>query len=520
MCRLSLSGRRKGAPAAANGAARPDRTPAKGGRAGPRPAGHWNRRPGSHNVPHQCRAEIRGRPLANPALPAAPAAGLWRETEAVMTRNDKLIARARTLLQHISAELQANLYVRLWNGEVVPLGPDVREEVGFAIRSPLAITRLLKAPKLTTLVELMAAGDIDIEGGTLLDIAARRGRADSRGWVKKLSKWTLARTLLPFLLLSARDKSVAAATHAYTGAQAARDDQGRDNKALVQFHYDLSNAFYSLFLDPEMQYSCAYFPTWDAGIEEAQKAKLDMICRKLRLQPGEKFLDIGCGWGGLVCHAAQHYGVEAYGVTLSQAQLDFVKDKITRLGLEGRVHVELKDYRDIEGSFDKIASIGMFEHVGLENQTAYFSKLRGLLRARGLLLNHAITRPSKKTEEAFRKKRPEYAAIINYIFPGSELDHIGHSVAAIERHGFEIHDVEAWREHYARTTRLWCERLYANREQAVAEVGEAKTRLWLLYLAGVSLGFERGTIGIFQTLGSRRAKGPSGLPPTRADLYR
>jgi cyclopropane-fatty-acyl-phospholipid synthase len=177
----------------------------------------------------------------------------------------------------------------------------------------------------------------------------------------------------------------------------------------------------------------------------------------------------------------------------------------------------LKDYRELRGTYDKIASIGMFEHVGIDNHAAYFTKMHDLLRPRGLLLNHAITRPAKR--KSFRRKRAEYAAIVNYVFPGSELDHVGGTVASLERHGFEVHDVEGWREHYARTTRLWCERLFARRNEAEREVGIEKTRLWLLYLAGVSLGFERGTIGIFQTLASRRTRGASGLPPTRADLY-
>lgn len=433
-----------------------------------------------------------------------------------MSGTDRRLAAARRLLGHVGEQLGADLSVRLWSGETVPLGPHAAGDVALAVRSPQAVTRLVRSPRLTTLVELLAAGDLDIEGGTLLDVAARRGTANTKGLVKRLDKKLLLTSLLPFLFGSS---APAAGSHAYQGRQAARDYEGRDNKALVQFHYDLSNAFYGLFLDPEMQYSCAYFPRWEAGIEEAQKAKLDMICRKLRLQPGERFLDIGCGWGGLVCHAAQHYGVHAHGVTLSEAQLAFAREKIARLGLGDRVTVELRDYREVTGVFDKIASIGMFEHVGLDNQTAYFTKMRDLLRPRGLLLNHAITRPAKKDAKAFRRKRPEYAAIVDYIFPGSELDHIGHSVTSLERNGFEVHDVEAWREHYARTTRLWCERLYANREAAEREVGAAKTRLWLLYLAGVSLGFERGSIGIYQTLASKRAKGASGLPPTRADLY-
>ncbi|MFD2249023.1 cyclopropane-fatty-acyl-phospholipid synthase [Pseudochelatococcus lubricantis] len=433
-----------------------------------------------------------------------------------MGEADKRLTAIRRLLAHVAEKAPVDLAVRLWNGEIVPLGAGAAGDVAVVIRSPEAISRLVRSPRLPTLVELLGAGDIDIEGGTLFDLAARRGTAGKRLW-KQLDKGLLVRSLLPFVF--GGGKAEGAGSFAYSGEQTAKDAQGRDNKALVQFHYDVSNAFYQLFLDAEMQYSCAYFPTWETGIEEAQQAKLHMICRKLRLQPGERFLDIGCGWGGLICHAARHYGVKAHGVTLSQAQFDHVRGKIADLGLQDRVTVELKDYRELDGEFDKIASIGMFEHVGLDNHAAYFGKLHSLLRPRGLLLNHAITRPAKKSQRAFRRKRPEYAAIIDYIFPGAELDHIGGTVSSIERHGFEVHDVEAWREHYARTTRLWCERLVANRDKAIAEVGEAKTRLWLLYLAGVSLGFERGTIGIFQTLASKRARGLSGLPPTRADLY-
>jgi cyclopropane-fatty-acyl-phospholipid synthase len=431
---------------------------------------------------------------------------------------DRRLTGVKRLLRQAATHIDADFGVRLWDGEVIPLGPNARTDLRIAINSPDVLHRLIRRPRLTTLIDLAATGALDIEGGTLLDIAARRGEG-KKGLIKRLDKLLLVRTLWPFVFSGKAKQPEAVQSQAYQGAQVDKDAAGRDNKALVQFHYDLSNAFYQLFLDPEMQYSCAYFPVWDASLETAQTAKLDMICRKLRLKPGERFLDIGCGWGGLVCHAARHYGVEAHGVTLSEAQLAFTREKIARLGLEGRVNVELKDYREVTGTFDKIASIGMFEHVGLDNHSAYFTRMRELLRPRGLLLNHAITRPAKKTARAFRRKRPEYAAIVNYIFPGSELDHIGGSVTSLERHGFEIHDVEGWREHYARTTRLWCERLYAEREAAVREVGEAKTRLWLLYLAGVSLGFERGTIGIFQTLVSRRAKGASGLPPTRADLY-
>ena len=429
---------------------------------------------------------------------------------------DTRISSAKRLLRHLGELLKADLSVRLWNGDLVPLGPAPSDSLALAIRTPDALTRLLHWPRFTTLIDLLAAGDVDIEGGTLLDIAARRGEMNTKGLFRRMDKRLLLGSLLPFAFSRTRPERP---HHAFDGAISDRDEAGRDNKALIQFHYDLSNAFYALFLDPERQYSCAYFPSWDASLEEAQQAKLDMICRKLRLQPGERFLDIGCGWGGLVCHAARHYGVTAHGVTLSQAQFDFVTARISALGLAERITIELKDYRELEGSFDKIASIGMFEHVGIDNHPTYFRKLHGLLRPRGLLLNHAIARPAKRDDRSFRRKRAEYAALTKYIFPGGELDHIGMSLANMERHGFEVHDVEGWREHYARTCRIWCERLYANREAAVAETGEAKTRLWLIYLAGCALAFERGAVGIFQTLSSRKAKGPSGLPPTRADLY-
>lgn len=438
------------------------------------------------------------------------------DTLAPDSRTDRQLAAARRLLAHLGELLQADLAVRLWNGERVPLGPAGADAPIIAIRTPNAITRLVRRPSLATLIELFAAGDLDFENASLFDIAAKRGAARTKGLLRRVDKRLAFRTLWPFLFGRSSDTR----DHAFGGAIAERESGGRDNKALIQFHYDLSNDFYALFLDPEMQYSCAYYPRWDASLEEAQRAKLDMICRKLRLQPGERFLDIGCGWGGLVCHAARHYGVTAHGVTLSEAQLAFAREKIARLGLGDRVTVELKDYRELTGTFDKIASIGMFEHVGIANHPAYFTKLNALLRPRGLLLNHAITRPAKRDLKTFRRKRPEYAAITRYIFPGAELDYIGLSLSHLENHGFEVHDVEGWREHYARTCRLWHDRLAANREAAERKVGAAKTRIWLLYLAGVSLGFERSTLGIFQTLASKRTRGPSGLPPTRADLYR
>jgi cyclopropane-fatty-acyl-phospholipid synthase len=429
---------------------------------------------------------------------------------------ERIAASARDLVALVAEAAPSSLAVRLWTGETLPLGPEADGAVGVAINDPAALVRLVRRPRLATLIELIASGAVELYGGTLLDIEARRGRAARGAW-RLLPKGKLVRALWP--LLVARG---AAATphHAYAGPAKARVEDGRDDAALVRFHYDLSNEFYALFLDPEMQYSCAYFPDWDAPLEVAQRAKLEMTCRRLRLAPGERFLDIGCGWGGLICHAAQTHGVRAHGVTLSAEQFAFVQGKIARLGLSDRVTVALQDYREVTGEWDKIASVGMFEHVGLANHATYFRKMRELLRPRGLLLNHAITRPAKKDERTFRRKRAEYAALTRYIFPGGELDHIGRTLTSLEQAGFEVHDVEGWREHYARTCRLWTERLAARRAEAEAEVGPAKTRLWLLYLAGCALAFERGGALIYQVLASKRARGPSGLPPTRADLYR
>jgi len=234
-------------------------------------------------------------------------------------------------------------------------------------------------------------------------------------------------------------------------------------------------------------------------------------------------LDIGSGWGALLCYAAQHYGVQAHGVTLSQEQYEFTKAKIAALGLEDQVTVEIRDYLALEGRYDKVSSIGMFEHVGIANFPTYFRKVNSLLKDKGLFLNHAIARRGKRDQKAaLTRITPEKRLILKYIFPGSELAPIGYSVNVMEAYGFEIHDVEAWREHYALTTRRWCERLQANKDKAVAMVGLERYNLWIAYLAGVSFGFTAGSILIFQTLGSKRAKakGLSGLPPTRADLYR
>ena len=289
-------------------------------------------------------------------------------------------------------------------------------------------------------------------------------------------------------------------------------------KKIIQFHYDVSNEFYALFLDPEMVYSCAYFHDWATPLEQAQRDKLDLICRKLRLRAGQSLLDIGCGWGALLCHAARHYGVSAHGVTLSQAQHDYCQAKIERQGLRGKVTVALADYMTLEGRYDRIASIGMYEHVGIANYPSYFKKIHSLLGDGGVFLNHGITRRAKRNLSNFGKVSRGKRVILKYIFPGAELDHLGHTLQVMESCGFEVHDVEGLRRHYARTCRLWHDRLAARRAAAIDLIGPERYRMWLAYLAGVTVGFEHGPMRVYQTVATRQLAA-AGLPPTREDLY-
>lgn len=422
----------------------------------------------------------------------------------------------RDLLKDAHRALDLQFGFELWDGSTVPADlPSYA--MRLVIRRENVVASLLRRPNLDTALNAYVAGLLDLKNGTIFDLAAQRPQKIGRR-LKGVSKLKALRAAYHFL------RAPADMPRPLTQVEEdpkARDGQPKTNKKNVAYHYDVSNDFYRLFLDPEMVYTCAYFqPEWHDDLARAQFDKLDMICRKLRLKPGERFLDIGCGWGALVCHAAQHYGVKATGVTLAEEQAKLAREKVARLGLQDRVEIIVKDFTQMEGEFDKISSIGMFEHVGIKNHPTYFRAVNRLLRPRGLYLHHTIARRAKRSEKAFRKLKPEYKALTRYIFPGGELDHLGMSVANLERNGFEVHDVEAWREHYQRTTRLWWENLNANRKEAEALVGAGKTRMWLLYLAGCSLAFERAAVGVNQTLASKRTRGPAGLPPSRADLYR
>ena len=294
----------------------------------------------------------------------------------------------------------------------------------------------------------------------------------------------------------------------------------RENKANIQHHYDVSNAFYRLWLDARMVYSCAYFRTEADSIDQAQVQKLDHVCRKLMLSPGESFLDIGCGWGALILHAANEYGVNATGITLSQNQHDHVKAKIAEAGLEKRVKVELRDYLDLpeDRLYDKIASIGMFEHVGIRNYPRYFGKIRRLLKPGGLVLNHGITH-NWPGASSLGSGIGDF--IEQYVFPGGQLAHVSRVIQGLATDGLELIDAEALREHYARTLWQWVDRLESNVDAARREVGEERFRVWRIYLAGSAHAFDRGWLSIFQLLaGKPHADGSLPHPATRDYMYR
>ncbi|MDQ7011099.1 MAG: class I SAM-dependent methyltransferase [Mariprofundaceae bacterium] len=283
----------------------------------------------------------------------------------------------------------------------------------------------------------------------------------------------------------------------------------------IAHHYDVGNDFYRLWLDPEMVYSCAYFLHRNASLAEAQRNKLDYICRKLRLSPGQALLDIGCGWGALAIWAARFYGARVHGITLSKAQYHFARQRVEKEGLSDQVRIELRDYRDLpqDARYDRVVSVGMFEHIGIRNFPAYFSRVKRVLRPSGLFLNHGIS------NAAGWRRTPLTRFINRYIFPDGELTSIGKTSQAMEEAGFELIDVEALRRHYALTLRHWVKALVEKEQQAASLTSEKSCRLWKLYMAGCAYFFDAGEINVYQVLAGHAGQ-VINMPLTRDDLYR
>ena len=379
--------------------------------------------------------------------------------------------------------------VELWNGERVGTAADAVVRVRLQRPSSL---KAMADPSLGALARAYVEGGLDLVGD-VRDILALGDRLcnagdcapkiGSEGW-----KWW-------------------------------RHTRARDRRN-IQYHYDVSNDFYGLWLDARRVYSCAYFKSVDMSLDAAQEAKLEHICRKLDLHPGERFLDIGCGWGGLILHAAERYGVRAAGITLSDDQLAYVRRQIAARGLGDRVEVRKMDYRDVPelGGYDKIASVGMFEHVGRANLAVYFDKIMALLKPGGLVLNHGITAAATGSG-GLGSGISEF--IDDYVFPGGELVHASDVLRAAASSGLECLDAENLRPHYGKTLWHWVARLEQHADEARRLIGEQKYRIWRIYMAGSAHAFDRGWLELWQVLAGKGVDGSQPNYPFRRDfIYR
>ena len=427
-----------------------------------------------------------------------------------MGSTDRAKERSLLILRELLSTYPTREFaVRLWDGTTWPEQGKTPRFV-LVLNHPGALRRMFLPPSEVRLGEAYVYGDFDVEG----DLVAAFRLADH---FQQLSLGTGGGLHLAWQLLSLPRTGADKVGRQAAGPTGALHSRTRDRQA-ISYHYDVSSEFYALWLDKRMVYSCAYFTDADGDLDTAQRQKLDYICKKLRLKPGDRLLDIGCGWGGLVIHAAREYGVEAAGITLSQPQVDLARARIREAGVEDRCRVELMDYREVpeRPKFDKLVSVGMFEHVGEANLQLYFRKAMRLVRPAGLFLNHAIACPG--TEPRPARRRDTFSN--RYVFPDGELTPISRSLRAAEAAGFEVRDVESLREHYALTLRHWVRRLEARHDEALQHVDEVTYRVWRLFMSGSVDGFETGRHNVYQSLLVRSGPGGrSDLPLTRADWY-
>ncbi|MFC8141438.1 class I SAM-dependent methyltransferase [Streptomyces paradoxus] len=406
--------------------------------------------------------------------------------------------------------------IRAWDGsQAGPPGAPT-----LVVRNRRALRRLLWKPGELGLARAWVAGDLDIEG----DLYATLDLLAGLIWERGEDARTLAQSL--------RDPEVRAAVRGLVGLagpplppapprEEARNPRRhlhtkRTDSRAISHHYDVGNDFYEIVLGPSMVYSCAYWPTPDSTLEQAQRDKLELVCRKLGLRPGLRLLDVGCGWGSMAIHAAREHGVNVVGITLSQEQAAYARKRVADEGLTDKVEIRVQDYRDVrDGPYDAVSSIGMAEHVGAERYLEYADDLYTLLKPGGRLLNHQIARRPQRDESTYSVD----AFIDSYVFPDGELQPIGGTVAMLERAGFEVRDVEAIREHYALTLRQWVSRLEADWQRAAQLAGPGRARVWRLYMAASALAFERNRIGVNQVLAVRTPESGTSDLPLRARTW-
>ena len=408
--------------------------------------------------------------------------------------------RARRILRDVMQDYSGPVAIRL--GRDQELVGDAKAQCTIVLKHPSALRELILHQNLLRTAEAYVAGAIDVEGDFVSLFDLTKYFRDAH--------WSLpqrAHAAWDALHLPSETTTM---VRAYRAAPAAR----RNSTKSISHHYDVGNEFYRLWLDPEMVYSCAYFRDAHQPLVEAQRNKLDYLCRKLRLAPGQRLLDIGCGWGALVLWAAKHYGVRAHGITLSTQQYEHANARVSAEGVRDQVTVELRDYRNLpkDAHYDRVVSVGMFEHIGVRNFDEYFQTVKRVLKRGGLFLNHGIS------NDAGWRRTPLTRFINRYIFPDGELTRISDVCGAMERAGFELLDVESLRRHYALTLERWLETLEAKEFEATKVTNDALFRLWRLYLAGSAYYFGEGSLNVYQVLaGSSRSS--LATPLTRDDLY-